>query len=225
MTHRDDFLAIQARVEAQERELDEARSEIELLRAAHARKVRESEQLRRELTALRGHDERLEQAPCTLSAQGARRMFGVLAGMIAGSALLGAAMITIGVHRPMRVRAGARAIPVVERAGTVVAGGGVFDEGTVCTVRTERVDSRPFDCRIEVSCDGRAIYGAEPTQGYVRCGGRDRIRDTRFTRHDGDPRLDYHVRSGRVIVEEQLGLGTQVVEIELATEAAPGAGR
>lgn len=229
MTHRDDFLAIQARVEAQERELDEARSEIELLRAAHAQKVREAEQLRRELAGLRGHHESEGESEGSLSPRNARRAFGVLTGMIAGSALLGAAMITVGAHHPMRARARARAramaAATVERTGTVVSGGGLFDAGTPCTVRMEPAAAHPLDCRVEVSCDGRAIYGVTPETGYVRCSGRRAVRDGALSARDGDPRLELDLDSGRVLVEEQLGLGMQSVEIELATEAAGGLDR
>ncbi|MFK7988599.1 MAG: hypothetical protein AB8I08_21445 [Sandaracinaceae bacterium] len=49
MTHRDELLALKARVEAQAQELDEAKSEIELLRAAHANKTHQLEGLRREV--------------------------------------------------------------------------------------------------------------------------------------------------------------------------------
>src|SRR5690606_12057028 len=62
MTHRDELLSLQARVEAQQRELDDAKSEIALLRAAHAQKTREAEMLRRELDEL-GADVRPSIAP------------------------------------------------------------------------------------------------------------------------------------------------------------------
>lgn len=221
MTHRDEWLAIQARVEAQERELDEAKAEIDLLRAAHAQKVRESEQLRRELSAVRGLGD--PPAPHDPAAPlGARRAFGALAGMVAGSAILGAAMITLGAHgHPGHGAGRALAAPgPIERAGTVSSGGGLFPEGTACTLRVEPVDADPFDCRVEVSCDGQTIYGATSDTGYVRCVGRDRIRDTNVTARDGDPRMELDLARGRVTVEEQLGLGTQRVEIDLAMPTA-----
>lgn len=229
MTHRDEWLAIQARVEAQERELDEAKAENELLRAAHARKVREAEQLKRELAAAQGLD-----GPPGMGSAGAggterdigapRRAFGALAGMVAGSAMLGAAMITLGAPPPHRARA--TTTPMVsQHAGTVTAGAGLFDEGTACTVRVESVDRRPFDCRVEVSCEGHTLYGATANTGYVRCHGGATIRDTGFSAQDGDPRLELDLRRGRVVVEEQLGLGTQRVAIELATPAAAACDR
>lgn len=225
MTHRDEWLAIQARVEAQERELDEAKAENELLRAAHAQKVREAEQLKRELAAVRG----LDGPPGSGGAGGAggterdigapRRAFGALAGMVAGSAMLGAAMITLGAPPPHRARVATTPM-VSQHAGTVTAGAGLFDEGAACTVRVESVDLRPFDCRVEVSCEGHTLYGATANTGYVRCHGGATIRDTGFGAQDGDPRLELDLRRGRVVVEEQLGLGTQRVAIELATPAA-----
>lgn len=227
MTHRDEWLAIQARVEAQERELDEARAENELLRAAHAQKVREAEQLKRELTAVRGLEGPAGRGSPEAERDavvGHRRAFGALAGMVAGSAILGAAMITLGAPPPHRARVASPPM-VSQRAGTVTAGAGLFDEGASCTVRVESVDARPFDCRVEVSCEGQTLYGASADTGYVRCGGRGRILDGGFTAQDGDPRLELDLARGRVVVEEQLGLGTQRVAIELATPAAPACDR
>lgn len=62
MTHRDELLALKARVEAQAQELDEAKSEIELLRAAHANKTHQLEGLRREV-ALEAERRALAEEP------------------------------------------------------------------------------------------------------------------------------------------------------------------
>jgi hypothetical protein len=228
MTHRDELLALQARVEAQAREIDDARSEIELLRAAHARKTREAEVLRRELA-----DRTLEGEPWTSAPSDARppdahdasvgmqrRSFGVAAAMIGGVALASAMMIAAGGPAgPHRSRG--HAAPVIEsfeHVGHVVEGSdpAVAVPGETCTVRREpMVGGGGLDCRVEVRCGERVLYGATHDTGYVRCGGRQVIRDREFTARDGDPAMELDLRLGRVIVEEQLGLGTQRVEIEL----------
>lgn len=228
MTHRDELLSLQARVEAQAREIDEARSEIELLRAAHARKTREVEELRRALCgeAARG-DGWAEREPAI--ARGARgdegayrRSFGLAAALIGGAALASTMLIAAGAGRPHRnpSRAPTPFVSAFERVGHVVSGDpAVADVGAECTVRREPVDEGAYDCRFEVRCGDRVLYGASPETGYVRCGSRLVVRDGNFTARDGDPAMEIDLVTGRVVVEEQLGLGTQRVEIALTPPA------
>ncbi len=227
MTHRDELLALQARVEAQAREIDEANSEISLLRAAHAQKTREAETLRRELSARSGEGFPPDGPSVSDDAMHGHRSFGFGAALMGGIALTSAMMILAGgpcgAHRTQIPR-----MPTVEsfeRVGHVAVGSdpAIATPGEVCTVRREPAFvGSGFDCRVEVRCGDRALYGTTPESGYMRCGGRRVMRDRQFTSVDGDPKLELDLRSGTVIVEEQLGLGTQRVLIELA-ETVDGA--
>jgi hypothetical protein len=221
MTHRDELLALQARVEAQSRELDEAKSEISLLRAAHAQKTREAEALRRELSARHGEDAPPDGTSASDDSMRERRSFGFGAALIGGVALTSAMMILAGgpcgAHRTQIPRA--TAVDAFERVGHVAVGSdpAAAIPGEVCTVRREpALVGGGFDCRVEVRCGDRTLYGASPETGFMRCGGRRVMRDRQFTATDGDPKLELDLRSGTVIIEEQLGLGTQRVLIELA---------
>lgn len=221
MTHRDELLALQARAEAQARELDEAKSEISLLRAAHAQKTREAETLRRELSARLGEEGPSERTSEPDDSMRAHRSFGFGAALIGGVALTSAMMILAGgpcgAHRTRIPQA--PMVETFERVGHVAVGSdpAVASAGEVCTVRREPAFiGSGYDCRVEVRCGDRMLYGATPETGYLRCGGRRVMRDRQFTAADGDPKLELDLRSGTVIVEEQLGLGTQRVLIELA---------
>lgn len=215
MTHRDELSALQARLEARERELDEARAEIELLRAAHAQKTRQIEQLRRELADLRGGHAPLEDELPT------RGTFGLPVMAIGGTALI----VAITLMASARDALPPTAMPTAEIApamvgvhfGRVVSGGTpeVVPVGETCSVTVEPVHTGPFDCRIEVRCGDRILYGATPETGFARCGGKTIVRDTGFSTRDGDPSLELDFTARRVTIEEQLGLGTQRVEIEL----------
>ncbi|MDQ3032001.1 MAG: hypothetical protein M3Y87_06265 [Myxococcota bacterium] len=227
MTHRDELLALQARVEAQAREIDDAQSEISLLRAAHAQKTREVATLRRTLGERHEGDLDETGAPRGYGPDGPddptpqRRSFGFAAAMIGGVALASTMMIAAGgpcgAHRSR-----AHLPPMVqtfERVGHVVEGSdpAIAQPGEVCTVRREpAIGGGGLDCRIEIRCGEHTIYGASPESGYVRCAGRQVIRDSQFTARDGDPAMELDLRHGRVVVEEQLGLGTQRVEIALS---------
>lgn len=217
MAHRDEFLALQARLEAAERELDEAKSEHELLRAAHAQKTREVEQLRRELAALReGRDKQGGDVA-------AERAFGLAAAAIGATALMVAMGVVASAREAMPPVAAPPADPVPAAIagvhfGRVVSGGTpeLMAEGETCSVEVTPVRAGPFDCRVEVRCGDRTIYGATADTGFVRCGGRAIVRDVHFSARDGDPAMELDLTARRVVVEEQLGLGTQRVEIELS---------
>jgi hypothetical protein len=240
MTHRDEWLALQARVEAQAREIDEARSEIALLRAAHAQKTREAEQLRRELRASQPElgerdptqDDREGRSPFERSDHGeppegaVRRAFGAAAGVLAASAIF-AAMLGATAASRGRARPIARAMHPMSAIAGVHLGRVVSDgapelvaPGDTCTVEVTDVAAGPYDCRISVRCGEHTIYGATLDTGYVHCAGRAVVRDMNVTARDGDPAMELDIAARRVVVEEQLGLGTQRVEIELTPQAS-----
>lgn len=241
MTHRDELLALRARLEAQARELDEAKTESELLRVANAQKTREIERLRSELEAAKPNEpsltpdpwgnptERPEGVGSVSRARAAahegrelRRPFAVAAMAMAATALLGAFVVALSApHRPRRARATEATIAArvgTVRLGTVIAGDpAVAAEGTACAVSISPVEgSGYYDCRVEVRCGDRALYGATPDTGYVHCGDREILRDANFTVRDGDPAMELDFVTDRLVVEEQLGLGTQRVEIALS---------
>ena len=233
MTHRDELLSLQARVEAQQREIDDAKSEIALLRAAHAQKTREAETLRRELDELgagvrpshtpepasratrgRGFDDEPENLRWTLR---------LSASVMAGVALVGSMMLAASASRgachgaSMRAHAVAPVVTHLVRHGAVVdtLGPEVAAVGETCTVERIPADVGRFDCRIEVRCGEQTLYGTTFDTGYARCGGREVVRDGEITARDGDPAMTLDLARGRVVVEERVGLGTQRVEIAL----------
>jgi hypothetical protein len=216
MAHRDEWLALQARIEAQAREIDEAKSEIELLRAAHARKTHEAEDLRREVAALRGSSGAPPDPP--FDPRPLRRAFAAAAGVLAGTALLAAALSIAG-GRPVP-RSSRRPSAAGVHVGHVVESpAGLFAAGDACTVTVATVRADPYDCRVEVRCGEHTIYGTTRDTGYVQCGSRRVIRDGNMTARDGDPAMTLDLDGHRVVVEEQDGLVTQRVEIELAPRA------
>ena len=231
MTHRDELLALQARVDAQQREIDDAKSENELLRAAHAKKTREAETLRRELDEVRdGLDDDLDHHPETGTRRegaapiGLGRSLHLASAMVVGVALVGTMMLALAASRQARgprvVYAGpppaAMVTPLV-RSGHVVSTSGpeVVAVGEQCTIERVPAYVGSYDCRVEVRCGDQTLYGADPNAGYVHCGGRELVRDANVTARDGDPAMTLDLARSRVTLEERIGLGTQQVEIAL----------
>ena len=240
MPHRDELLALRERADAQARELSEAKAELDLLRAAHARKTHEVEDLRRVLRERdpeqatadeRGSEDDLD-APFP-PGERIRRALGLAAGSIALAALTTTAFL-VAAGPPRCHRPGPRAMmapPVLAHgamadlstgAETVHVGRvaeasepAIVPVGAECTVRVEAREAGDYDCRVEVSCDGRLLYGTTTDTGFVRCGDGHVVRDAAFTARDGDPAMLLDADRRRVVVEEQLGLGTQRVEIAL----------
>lgn len=231
MTHRDELLSLQARVEAQQREIDDAKSEIALLRAAHAQKTREAETLHRELDELRG-GVRSPHAPEPARAgsgndpsgdpENLRWSMRLGASVMAGAALVGSMMLAVGAsrgacHGASRAHAARPLVTSLVRHGHVVdtLGPEVVAVGETCTIERMPVEASVYDCRIEVRCGEQTLYGTTFDTGYVRCGGREVVRDGDITARDGDPAMTLDLARGRVVVEERVGLGTQRVEIAL----------
>ena len=228
MTHRDELLALKARVEAQEREIDEAKSEIELLHAAHAHKTREAEALRRELAALRDDggvgEPDADDEPIPRPELGRSLRFAAIG---LGIAMIGSMMLSVAAARHARVQrarmlhapplAMASDVTPLIRHGEVVGTTGpeVLAVGDRCTVERTPVAAGRFDCRVEVRCGDQTLYGADPRTGYVRCDGREIVRDPDTTAFDGDPAMTLDLAHGYVTVEDRVGLATQQVRIRL----------
>jgi hypothetical protein len=140
--------------------------------------------------------------------------------------MLGCMMLSVAAARRARVQrarmlygvppAGTTVSPLV-REGHVVATSGpeILAVGEQCTVERTPVAAGRFDCRVEVRCGDQTLYGADPRTGYVRCDGREIVRDPDTTAFDGDPAMTLDLAHGLVTVEDRVGLATQRVSIEL----------
>lgn len=240
MAHRDDVEALRARLEAQERELRDAKAELDVLRAAVHRD--------RGGDASFGAGAPFEGTDTTSPAMGfgptpgpleplrtasSRRLGLFLA--VAATLLFGAMLVTTPCpsrHRRFEVRptptatvgGSATAAPLFApfvRFARVVDPGtpAVLGEGETCAVEVTPVTDSSFDCRVVVRCGDRVLYGRDEARGgtgYNRCGPvPSLIVDRDVTGDDGDPRLRVDLASGEVVVEEALGLGVQRVELAL----------
>lgn len=238
MTHRDDLLAMRARLQALEHEIDDVRAENDLLRDAHTQRALEAETLRRALAAARAapddaraeHDEgepwlEGDPAPSELPADPrARPLDRALpaAALAAGLVLMGTMTLAgLGTLRLARARAVAppplALVTPLSRPGTVVSAEGVpgLRPGDACTVRREPVQAGRFDCRVVVECGGQRLYGADENSGYVQCGGREWVQDPDVTADDGDPRMVLDVALDVVTVEDRAGLEPWRVRVRI----------
>lgn len=96
----------------------------------------------------------------------------------------------------------------VERPATVVESSNLPSArvGQRCTLRVAPVSLPDFNCHIDVICDGAVLYGVHP-MGYAHCDvdGAAPIagRDPYFTSEDSDPAVNFDLRAGRVVVDDQ----------------------
>ncbi len=242
MTHRDDLLAMRARLQALEHEIDDVRAENDLLRDAHTQRALEAETLRRALAAARAapDDARFEHEPerddgepwpeddlasSELPAEaGARRLDRALpaAALAAGLVLMGTMTLAgLGTLRLARARAVAppplSLVTPLSRPGSVLSAEGVpgLRPGDACMVRREPVQAGRFDCRVVVECGGHLLYGADENSGYAQCGGREWVQDPDVTADDGDPRMILDVALDVVTVEDRAGLDPWRVRIRI----------
>lgn len=234
MPHRDQILSLQARVEAQEHELEETRSELALSHAAHAHQSLVTERLERQL-------EELSEEPAEAGFGGGAPPGGPpseaggpfndprgpwgrgMAFAMVGSVVLFSTMFTLGARRSrmmMEARYAGPPVSTLVREGHVIStvGPEVVAVGESCTVERRPVYAGSFDCRVEVRCGEQVLYGSDPNSGYVRCGGRELVRDPHVTALDGDPAMTLDLARGVVTVEERVGMGTQRVEIAFDAE-------
>lgn len=88
--------------------------------------------------------------------------------------------------------------------------------GDACTVAVEPAPpGGTANCRVLVDCGGRRLYGAGTT-GYALCNGAPAAlvaRDDLPTSSGGDPTLDLDVAGREVILTDQTGRGTWVVQL------------
>lgn len=96
--------------------------------------------------------------------------------------------------------------PVVHRGRVIAARGPtVARVGDTCTVEVTRTDGAYSNCRLRVRCREDLVYGLSGA-GYNHCRveGDELVfaQDADGTRRDGDPRLYFDLRAGRVIVSD-----------------------
>jgi hypothetical protein len=106
------------------------------------------------------------------------------------------------------------ATPVVEPLGEpttyrgrVIAARGptMARDGGQCTVQVQRADGSYLNCRIRIRCNDDLVYGLSGA-GFNNC----RREGERFvfahdhdgTRRDGDPRMFFDLRAGRIVISD-----------------------
>lgn len=86
--------------------------------------------------------------------------------------------------------------------------------GASCTFRLEPAEGEPYNCRIEVRCDGHVLYGAKSTSGFAHCqvdaGVATGAQESEPG--DSDPDIDYDAAARRVIVKERTWQVELVIE-------------
>lgn len=92
--------------------------------------------------------------------------------------------------------------------GTVVRVSGSAPEevGTRCRLEVSPVEGPVFDCRVRVLCGEEIIYGL-PEAGFNQCRSEEgtlvAARDGGGTRRDGDPKMEFDLEVGRVVISDR----------------------
>lgn len=91
--------------------------------------------------------------------------------------------------------------------------------GTPCSVQVTPSSGGVYNCRIQIDCGASNLYGSRSSNGYASCGLDAqrglRARDDSPTPQGGDPTLDLRLGEGEVILTDQTGGGTWVVEMHV----------
>ncbi|MBX3268617.1 MAG: protein kinase [Sandaracinaceae bacterium] len=99
-----------------------------------------------------------------------------------------------------------------ERAGAVYEGRVIGGSGGVCTIAVRAVRSGNFNCRFNIRCGGRVVYGAG-SSGYNRCRAEGQqfvaAFDPGMTHQDGDPEMRFDLSSRTAHVRDR-GLDVQM---------------
>jgi len=210
MTHRDELLALQSRIEAQERDLDEAKSENELLRAAHAGKTRQVETLRRELEAQQPPDDPPEaeefqgsgpEVEPDLAADALMRMRrrevaqSMRVGLVGLTflAMLGSMMLLSPSRYAHQRRVNlVHGMPMAGTSAVASAVTPLIREGSVVSTSGPQVVDLGTECTIERM---PAFAGAFDCRIEVRCGDQ--------TLYGSDPRAGYVQCGGHEVVSDR----------------------
>lgn len=238
MAHRDDVDALRLRIEAQERDLRDAKAELDVLQAAaRANAAAAHDPSENSGSFGMGFGPAMSNGPSHGPGGGSpmsplrletQRRLGLLILLIT---TLVTGLFLSTTHCPSHARrdisrANPSAVPASsdgERVSPFVRFARVIDPGVPaavpldqsCAVEVTPVHGSMFDCRVVVRCDDQVLYG-ESSAGYNHCGPvPSRIVDGDVSRDDGDPALEVDFASGRVVIEERVGLGTQRVELQI----------
>lgn len=96
-------------------------------------------------------------------------------------------------------------------------------EGALCMLRVEPSYSRAYNCRVQVTCEERTLYGAKGN-GFNPCemsgAAPVRAHDRKGTAAEGDPIMKLDLPAGRVEVSDDIP-GAADVLIELDPPTAP----
>ncbi|MFK7986023.1 MAG: hypothetical protein AB8I08_08325 [Sandaracinaceae bacterium] len=95
---------------------------------------------------------------------------------------------------------------IVYPARVVAARGPTMaEEGGRCAIEVQHADGAYLNCRVRVRCNGDLVYGLSGA-GFNHCrhdGGQIVFaHDHSGTRRDGDPRMFFDLRAGRVIISD-----------------------
>jgi hypothetical protein len=243
MAHRDDVEALRARLEAQERELKDAKAELDVLRAAVHRDVADKAMGE----AATPFENRSDSPPSYQPGMGfspdprplaplrgeTQRRLGLLI-LVVTTLVAGLFLATTPCpstrYRRVAIRPPATVAEPAEGFAPFVRFARVVDPGTpaalstdqACAVEVTPVTDSTFDCRVVVRCGDRVLYGRDERRGgtgYNHCGPLPSlIVDSAVTEDDGDPRFRMDLASGEVVIEDTLGLGIQRVELELLSD-------
>jgi hypothetical protein len=96
--------------------------------------------------------------------------------------------------------------PLVYAARVVLAAGSVVAQpGDRCSVSVARTDDPRFNCRVVVDCSGDVVYGLGDG-GFNECVFEASLvvgaRDPNGSRVDGDPRMLFDARGGRLAITD-----------------------
>lgn len=91
--------------------------------------------------------------------------------------------------------------------GRVVAARGptMAQDGGNCSVEVREADGAFLNCRIRIRCNGDLVYGLSGA-GFNNCRREGNLfifaHDHNGTRRDGDPRMFFDLRAGRIIISD-----------------------
>ena len=79
-----------------------------------------------------------------------------------------------------------------------------LERGTACTVRIDPAKGRPYNCRVQVQCAERKLFGTTSTNGYAHCQVDSGVATEAHEAapDDSDPDIHYDAATGRIIIKD-----------------------